>query len=143
MMMSNDPDMTIPSLDLVRCSMLRAGKRREHPDEAVPDPVRAALSGRLVCRPSARDRRLRPDRKSTRLNSSHTVISYAVFCLKKKKAQTITRGIFPGSKSNIVRLTSRNSEGNSRRVTRDTPEGRSQSAMPHNRGTSRWKTRDD
>src|SRR5438034_10408215 len=28
---------------------------------------------------------LRRDRKSTRLNSSHTVISYAVFCLKKKK----------------------------------------------------------
>ena len=31
----------------------------------------------------------RIDRKSTRLNSSHTVISYAVFCLKKKK--TITK----------------------------------------------------
>ena len=29
----------------------------------------------------------RADRKSTRLNSSHTVISYAVFCLKKKKKQ--------------------------------------------------------
>src|SRR5256885_11742356 len=28
------------------------------------------------------------DRKSTRLNSSHLVISYAVFCLKKKKEQT-------------------------------------------------------
>src|SRR5436190_17156350 len=28
---------------------------------------------------------LETDRKSTRLNSSHTVISYAVFCLKKKK----------------------------------------------------------
>src|SRR5438034_11077366 len=28
------------------------------------------------------------DRKSTRLNSSHTVISYAVFCLKKKKQTT-------------------------------------------------------
>src|SRR5437588_6890568 len=28
---------------------------------------------------------LEADRKSTRLNSSHTVISYAVFCLKKKK----------------------------------------------------------
>src|SRR5438034_6532548 len=27
------------------------------------------------------------DRKSTRLNSSHTVISYAVFCLKKKKKE--------------------------------------------------------
>src|SRR5437764_7586092 len=29
--------------------------------------------------------RTRPDRKSTRLNSSHRCISYAVFCLKKKK----------------------------------------------------------
>src|SRR5436190_14468444 len=29
--------------------------------------------------------RCQADRKSTRLNSSHTVISYAVFCLKKKK----------------------------------------------------------
>src|SRR5260221_7411061 len=29
------------------------------------------------------------DRKSTRLNSSHTVISYAVFCLKKKKKKLI------------------------------------------------------
>src|SRR5258708_27171055 len=28
---------------------------------------------------------LKPDRKSTRLNSSHQIISYAVFCLKKKK----------------------------------------------------------
>src|SRR5947207_9822952 len=31
------------------------------------------------------DGRTAKDRKSTRLNSSHTVISYAVFCLKKKK----------------------------------------------------------
>src|SRR5258708_27469516 len=30
------------------------------------------------------------DRKSTRLNSSHQIISYAVFCLKKKKTQTTT-----------------------------------------------------
>src|SRR5438034_5666182 len=29
------------------------------------------------------------DRKSTRLNSSHTVISYAVFCLKKKNTPTL------------------------------------------------------
>src|SRR5215204_7285278 len=34
------------------------------------------------CRPAGA---VRSDRKSTRLNSSHTVISYAVFCLKKKK----------------------------------------------------------
>src|SRR5260221_10446369 len=33
------------------------------------------------------------DRKSTRLNSSHTVISYAVFCLKKKKNIKFHRNI--------------------------------------------------
>src|SRR2546430_5441151 len=33
-------------------------------------------------------RRRSADRKSTRLNSSHSQISYAVFCLKKKKQQT-------------------------------------------------------
>src|SRR5437588_7003888 len=32
------------------------------------------------------------DRKSTRLNSSHTVISYAVFCLKKKKRESSVSG---------------------------------------------------
>src|SRR5438034_9808072 len=31
------------------------------------------------------------DRKSTRLNSSHTVISYAVFCLKKKKEEVVDK----------------------------------------------------
>src|SRR5690242_21486276 len=31
------------------------------------------------------------DRKSTRLNSSHMSISYAVFCLKKKKKKTLTQ----------------------------------------------------
>src|SRR5258708_29350821 len=33
----------------------------------------------------------RVDRKSTRLNSSHQIISYAVFCLKKKKKQKSTK----------------------------------------------------
>src|SRR5438034_6450122 len=41
-----------------------------------------ALLG-LICQASG-------DRKSTRLNSSHTVISYAVFCLKKKKKEKVT-----------------------------------------------------
>src|SRR2546430_7863189 len=38
------------------------------------------------------------DRKSTRLNSSHSQISYAVFCLKKKKKQieTYTLSLLPG-----------------------------------------------
>src|SRR2546427_9319829 len=48
------------------------------------DPLRtAALSSD---RGAVRARR--GDRKSTRLNSSHSQISYAVFCLKKKKKQT-------------------------------------------------------
>src|SRR5688572_31861561 len=36
------------------------------------------------------------DRKSTRLNSSHSQISYAVFCLKKKKGDDL-RGIYEGA----------------------------------------------
>src|SRR5436190_5186911 len=36
------------------------------------------------------DEAYEPDRKSTRLNSSHTVISYAVFCLKKKTKSALS-----------------------------------------------------
>src|SRR5438034_3048224 len=46
---------------------------------AVPNPP-----GRPEADP-IKDETDKIDRKSTRLNSSHTVISYAVFCLKKKK----------------------------------------------------------
>src|SRR5256885_5271090 len=46
---------------------------RNGPDRCVRSGPRAAASGDGI------------DRKSTRLNSSHLVISYAVFCLKKKK----------------------------------------------------------
>src|SRR2546430_8957447 len=41
--------------------------------------------GRRPCGSDVRSTRKRKDRKSTRLNSSHSQISYAVFCLKKKK----------------------------------------------------------
>src|SRR5258708_20995806 len=39
---------------------------------------------------------LSKDRKSTRLNSSHQIISYAVFCLKKKKETPVIRTIERG-----------------------------------------------
>src|SRR5437764_9775506 len=57
----------------------RAGERIR-----CPQPARQRAFGR---RPSRQlRRRAEPvDRKSTRLNSSHRCISYAVFCLKKKK----------------------------------------------------------
>src|SRR2546429_3801920 len=44
--------------------------------------------GRTTCRPAA-GHSAAGDRKSTRLNSSHGYISYAVFCLKKKINSTI------------------------------------------------------
>src|SRR2546422_8389047 len=68
-----------------------------------PSPRRAATSGwrrrsgtrrarrgdAPLAPPSCRHRRGERDRKSTRLNSSHGYISYAVFCLKKKKQEEI------------------------------------------------------
>src|SRR5438874_5970801 len=44
----------------------------------------AAITAALVPR-AVRETETKRDRKSTRLNSSHVEISYAVFCLKKKK----------------------------------------------------------
>src|SRR2546426_4640662 len=41
---------------------------------------------KLHCATGTVSRDMERDRKSTRLNSSHLVISYAVFCLKKKKS---------------------------------------------------------
>src|SRR2546430_7661170 len=38
------------------------------------------------------------DRKSTRLNSSHSQISYAVFCLKKKKSTTLNNHALDGDR---------------------------------------------
>src|SRR5256885_13190757 len=62
-----------------RLADLRAGARVEV-DEAKRDPLDFVLWKHA--KPGE------PDRKSTRLNSSHLVISYAVFCLKKKKTKT-------------------------------------------------------
>src|SRR5688572_31370901 len=47
-----------------------------------------SLQGPFSGRPSVTDSMI--DRKSTRLNSSHSQISYAVFCLKKKKIQKLS-----------------------------------------------------
>src|SRR5690349_22960957 len=49
------------------------------------EPVEQLTDPRFVLRPEDRQ-----DRKSTRLNSSHVEISYAVFCLKKKKKNIIS-----------------------------------------------------
>src|SRR3712207_7075723 len=55
--------------------------------DRVADADDVPVAERLTGDPAAVDERAvgRADRKSTRLNSSHANISYAVFCLKKKK----------------------------------------------------------
>src|SRR5438445_2825577 len=52
--------------------------------EKTARPCRGGVAG-TRCAAGAVRARPDPDRKSTRLNSSHANISYAVFCLKKKK----------------------------------------------------------
>src|SRR5258708_14586580 len=53
--------------------------------------VSTRRGGRQLGLPTVLDGRFDGDRKSTRLNSSHQIISYAVFCLKKKKKHNVTR----------------------------------------------------
>src|SRR5690606_39330270 len=58
-----------------------AGRWLALPPRAVPPPAHG-----LACAGTHR-----PDRKSTRLNSSHVKNSYAVFCLKKKKTKNVRK----------------------------------------------------
>src|SRR5256885_7873306 len=80
-------------------TQVRISPSGDHGAEAVW--LRAALAGApalasgLEIQAGAPRRVVVADRKSTRLNSSHLVISYAVFCLKKKKKSSdraFTRG---------------------------------------------------
>src|SRR2546430_4221183 len=83
-----------PSTTLFRSLFVLRNDHLQELDDARPPH-------RLSARPAAgRDRRALPrDRKSTRLNSSHSQISYAVFCLKKKKKRTtssiMSKGVPP------------------------------------------------
>src|SRR3712207_7132544 len=64
---------------LRRPAFLSAGRARRQREHRI-NPPKTVSGDAEVERPS--------DRKSTRLNSSHANISYAVFCLKKKKNRT-------------------------------------------------------
>src|SRR5256885_5578471 len=79
-------------------------------DAHAPYTTAMSLSGSMVLPAtlpaSQTDIVIGPDRKSTRLNSSHLVISYAVFCLKKKKTNTADMGAIDSSskiENNIFR----------------------------------------
>src|SRR2546427_1776260 len=57
-------------------------------DKSAARPVKTLAAQGLNTTSGLKDALILTDRKSTRLNSSHSQISYAVFCLKKKKTTT-------------------------------------------------------
>src|SRR5690348_17979034 len=65
----------------------RSAGDREDLDERRARGLGRGQGPRALARAALRLGRVRGDRKSTRLNSSHPSISYAVFCLKKKTNQ--------------------------------------------------------
>src|SRR5258708_26133556 len=67
------------------CSKKKDGQRADSRVRRVPRPVRS-ISSQVLSHDHDGG-----DRKSTRLNSSHQIISYAVFCLKKKKNKNRSR----------------------------------------------------
>src|SRR5437867_11585180 len=86
----NDPATTqiytLSLHDALPISQRRGPDHRHHPGRRPAVPAHPGGTGVRTHR--------RPDRKSTRLNSSHRTISYAVFCLKKKnKSSRISASI--------------------------------------------------
>src|SRR6266576_4331105 len=85
------PANSAPSVRLARlCSPLKAVSPPNDPRLSPATSSRGRLSwGSCDQGPYTASNSARPDRKSTRLNSSHVEISYAVFCLKKKKMDEV------------------------------------------------------
>src|SRR5256884_1008599 len=69
-------------------ALLRERRSKDYFRQSDPPDRRSAAAGENHCGEGLQSRQTR-DRKSTRLNSSHGYISYAVFCLKKKKTTVI------------------------------------------------------
>src|SRR5690242_20897287 len=82
-------------------TLFRSGRGRH--------PPRAGRAGRTQVlarrgRSVAGRREVAGDRKSTRLNSSHMSISYAVFCLKKKTVTWVAGGTFQTAEGDVVQI---------------------------------------
>src|ERR1035438_10582802 len=68
-----------------KTNLKRIHTSKRSPVADTGSPHRFLRLSRRTCHPRKQSRDSHRDRKSTRLNSSHLGISYAVFCLKKKK----------------------------------------------------------
>src|SRR3989442_7392376 len=91
LMIGRPPRSTLfPYTTLFRSELLGDVRERSPADEHVVLVGARVAAGRRRCRGVARVLpRRSADRKSTRLNSSHVRISYAVFCLKKKETGSL------------------------------------------------------
>src|SRR3712207_8120310 len=74
-----------PYTTLFRSQQLTAGTTISKPSDSPAGTGTALLTRQAIAGNDQYARNITEDRKSTRLNSSHANISYAVFCLKKKK----------------------------------------------------------
>src|SRR2546430_2964169 len=77
-------------------TLFRSASPMQHRSIAMAGAARGAFAvlfalalGPAPARAQSAEERAQADRKSTRLNSSHSQISYAVFCLKKKKVRSM------------------------------------------------------
>src|SRR2546422_3422974 len=78
-------------------------------------PAASATSSRKLCTANAENVGSGPrDRKSTRLNSSHGYISYAVFCLKKKTENDLLLRVHADSRHHDLNNTQRTSDSRHR-----------------------------
>src|SRR5256885_11245436 len=81
----------LPSQDFSSCSTKSFPENSIETEEPVHPPVTRIKNAR--------------DRKSTRLNSSHLVISYAVFCLKKKNKRSNTQTLLKNRPLTVLKTT--------------------------------------
>src|SRR2546426_3444605 len=90
-----------PYTTLFRSGQGRVGGRARRDDRAAPGRAQPGAPAGLLhdARPGDASAL---DRKSTRLNSSHLVISYAVFCLKKKNSKRTKQAKNLGSASKAI-----------------------------------------
>src|SRR6267154_4699175 len=77
--------------------------RSSKPAGCAAQPLEGKAPGRSEAFAKLTALSLGPDRKSTRLNSSHPSISYAVFCLKKKKHKQKTHHTKKKKKQKLIR----------------------------------------
>src|SRR5256885_10811827 len=118
-----------PYTTLFRSGVLLLGEMEHSPASSTGEDAGAQAKNEALMPFAAEDCRppllgfkqvRKQDRKSTRLNSSHLVISYAVFCLKKKKYATM-RAVLAAAEGRLLAPQSHPLRSAPRTLQRDSP----------------------